>query len=280
MGYEADGPPDIAAPAPGIRRQRYRPPQHRENRMEKIDFICHIGYDRLHEIGATKEELVEILDEYDVAHAVLFPIGDGYIHRYREQNRELAEIAENDDRYSFFCTVNPWFGKEAERELAACFEDLGAKGVAFNTAIQGLYIDSGMIHPLIEIARRHEKPVYFYTGTPIYGLPLNLANLALKFPEVTFIMGTMGASDYWGDVVPSMRLAGNIYVETSLNTNVPAVFPGFVGEFGFDRILFGSNYPYSSYRLECEKILLCGFGAVENVKIFFDNARELLGLET
>jgi len=279
MGYEADGTQGTAA-GPGIQGQRHGTPQHRESGMKKIDFVCHTGYDRLHEIGATTEELQEILEEHDVVHAVLFPIGDGYIHRYREQNRRLAGMAEDHGRYSFFCTVNPWFGKEAEKELVACFEDLGAKGVAFNTPIQGLYIDSAMIHPFIEIARSYGRPVYFYTGTPIYGLPLNLANLALKFPEVTFIMGTMGASDYWGDVVPSMRLAGNIYIETSLNTNVPAVFPDFVGEFGFERILFGSNYPYSSYRLECEKILLCGFDAVENGKIFFDNARELLGLET
>jgi len=248
--------------------------------MDKIDFMCHIGHDRLHDIGATRGELEEVHGRYGVTHAVLAPIGDGYIHRFREQNRGLASlVSQEPESYSFFCTVNPWFEDEAERELETCFRELGAKGVAFDTVRQGLYIDSPIMHPFVEIAGQHGRPVYFYTGTPIYGLPLNLANLALKFPGVTFVMGTMAASDYWGDVIPSLRLAKNILIETSLNTNVPGVLPGFVREFGFDRILFGSNYPYSSYRLEHEKLMLCGFSEEEYEKIFRGNARTLLGME-
>lgn len=247
--------------------------------MEKIDFMCHVGYDRLHEVGTNLEELDEILSKNNVVHAVLSPIGDGYIHKFREQNRELADIAKENKRYSFFCTVNPWFEKEAQDELEICFSSLGAKGLVFNTVLQGLYIDSNIIFPFIEIAEHFKKPVYFYTGTPIFGLPLNLANLAGKFPRVTFIMGTMAASDYWGDVIPSMRLAENLYIETSLNTNVPAVLPGFVEEFGFEKILFGTNYPYSSYRLEIEKFLLCHFSENDNKKIFYGNAKKLLNME-
>ena len=247
--------------------------------MKKIDFMCHMGYDRLHETGATIGDVVKTLDAFDVAHAVLSPMGDGYIHTFREQNRRLADIASGNDRFSFFCTANPWFGSEAEEELETCFDELDAKGVAFDTVRQGCYIDAPMIFPLMDIAGKYGRPVYFSTGTPIYGLPLNLANLALKYPDVTFIMGSMGASDYWGDVIPSMRMADNILIETSLNTNVPAVFPGFVAEFGFDRILFGTNYPYGNYRLETEKFTPCGFTDEQYERIFYLNAAKLLGLE-
>jgi len=247
--------------------------------VKKIDFMCHTGYDCLHEIGATVEDIGKMLDTYDVTHAVLSPMGDGLIHRFGEENRRLSEICADNDRFSFFCTANPWFGSDAEKELETCFGELGAKGVAFDTVRQGCYIDAPMIEPLIEIAGKYGKPVYFLTGTPIYGLPLSLANLALKYPEITFIMGSMGASDYWGDVIPSMRMAKNILIETSLNSNVPAVFPGFVAEFGFDRILFGTNYPYGNYRLETEKFTPCGFTDEQYERIFYLNAAKLLGLE-
>ncbi len=248
--------------------------------MEKLDFICHVGFDELHEIGTTLKELISILDKNDVKEAVLSPIGEGWIHKFKEQNRNISKISiKSNSRFIFFCSVNPWFEEEALNELKICFKELGAKGVVFNTVRQGLYIDSPMIFPFIEMAELYKKPVYFYTGTPIYGLPLNLANLALKYPKVHFILGTMGATDYWGDVIPCVRMANNIYIETSLNTNVPAVLPGFVKEFGADKLLFGTNFPYSNYRLECEKILKCNFSREVNKNIFSLNAKELISLD-
>jgi predicted TIM-barrel fold metal-dependent hydrolase len=247
--------------------------------MDKLDVMCHVGFDALQEVGSSVEDVCAVLERFKVTHAVLSPIGDGWIHKFRERNRELAQIAStHDGQFIFFCTVNPWFGKEALQELEYCFTHLDAKGVTFHPAQQGFSIDAPMIFPFIEAAQAFQRPVYFFTGIPLYGLPFNLANLARKFPRARFILGTMGASDYWGDVIPSMRLADNIWMDTSLNSNVPAVLPSFVREFGPDRVLFGSNYPYSCYRVECEKILLCHFDEETNRKIFALNARQLLGM--
>ncbi len=246
--------------------------------MEKLDFMCHVGRDQLQEIGATLQDVVGTLERHGVQRAVLSPMGDGWIHRFVERNAECARIArEEPGRFSFFATVNPWFEKEALQELESCFAR-GAKGLAFHPAQQGFSIDAPMVFPFIEVAEAHDKPVYFHTGTPLYGLPLNLANLARKFPRVRFVLGAMGASDYWGDVIPSIRLADNLWIETSLNMNVPAVLPSFVHAFGPDRILFGTNYPYCGYRVECEKIMLCRFTDDINEKIFALNARKLLGV--
>jgi hypothetical protein len=246
--------------------------------VKKFDVACHVGYDLLQEVGASPDELERILDQHEVAKAVLLPMGAGLIHRFREQNRELAQLSAGSSRYLFFCTVNPWFGAEALEELDLCFRQLGAAGLAFDTSRQGLYIDSPMIFPFIEAARELAKPVYFFTGVPLFALPLNLANLARRFPEVRFIMGAMGVSDYWGDIVPSVRLAPNIYLETSVNTNVPAVLPSFVEEFGDRSILFGSNYPYTDYEMEYRKIERAGLPPDSLERIFFRNACGLFGI--
>jgi len=247
--------------------------------MERLDFMCHVGQDQLQEIALTREELRYTLERHGVQRAVISPMGDGWIHRFRERNEEHARIAaEEPQRFLFFCTVNPWFEREALDEMEVRLAH-GARGVAFHPAQQGFSIDAPMVFPFVELAQARDAPVYFHTGTPLYGLPLNLANLAAKFPRARFVLGAMGASDYWGDVIPSIRLADNIWIETSLNMNVPAVLPSFVRNFGPERILFGTNFPYSGYRVECEKILLCRFSDEVNDKIFALNAKRLLGVK-
>jgi len=247
--------------------------------MKKLDIACHFGYDPLQEIGATLDELRLLFEQHEVVRAVLLPIGEGYIHRFREHNRELAQVARQDRRLLFFAAANPWFGSEALRELEFCFAELGAAGVAFDTSRQGLYIDSPMIYPFIELARDRGKPAYFYTGVPIFALPLNLANLARRYPEVSFILGAMGVSDYWGDIIPAVRICPNIFVETSVNANVPAVLKNFLNEFGDEKVLFGSNYPYTSYAMEYRKIERAGLSSSSLEKIYYRNACRLLDIE-
>jgi hypothetical protein len=247
--------------------------------MKKFDIACHLGHDPLEEVGATLEELRRLFDQHEVFKAALLPIGAGYLHRFREQNRQLAEAARAEPRCLFFAAANPWFGAEALQELEFCFTELGAAGVAFDTSRQGLPIDAPMIHPLIQAAKRHRKPVYFHTGIPLFSLPLSLANLARRFPEVPFILGAMGVSDYWGDIIPAVRIAPNIHVETSVNANVPAVLGDFLKEFGDRKVLFGTNYPYTSYGLESRKLERAGVAPDSLENIFFRNACRLLGIQ-
>jgi predicted TIM-barrel fold metal-dependent hydrolase len=244
--------------------------------MKKIDFVCHIGFDALYDIGASIEKITEEMHANEVVEAILYPMGDAWIHTFKDKNSQLMEIARSNKNFHYFCTVNPWFGAPALQELKYNFQELGAAGVAFNTDRQGLYIDSPMIFPFIETAWECSKPVYFYTGNPVYGLPLNLANLAEKYPEVTFILGNMGASDFWGDVHLCFENSKNIYLETSMSPNAPVVLPQFIESHGFEKVLFGTNYPFTDYQCECEKIASCNFNESVNQAIYFSNTKKIL----
>ena len=202
---------------------------------------------------------------------------EALIHRFAESNRALARLASGSRRYLFYCTVNPWFGEEALAELERCFGERGAAGLAFDTSRQGLPIDSPMIFPFVEVAARAGRPVYFRTGVALFALPLSLASLARRYPEVRFVLGAMGLSDYWGDITPAVRLASNILLETSVNANVPAVLPGFIAEFGDRGVMFGSGYPYTDYELQVRKIERCGLPEQTLERIFLGNASALFG---
>jgi hypothetical protein len=245
--------------------------------MRKFDVACHVGFDPVEEVGTTPDELERVLDRHEVERAVLLPMGEALIHRFAEGNRDLARLAAGSSRFLFYCTVNPWFGARALEELGRCFAELGAAGLAFDTSRQGLPIDSPMIFPFVEVAAKAARPVYFLTGVPLFALPLSLANLARRYPEVRFILGAMGLSDYWGDIAPAVRLAANIQVETSVNANAPAVLPGFIEEFGDRGVLFGSGFPYTDYELQCRKIERCGLPQQTLERIFHENASALFG---
>ncbi len=114
-----------------------------------------------------------------------------------------------------------------------------------------------------------------YNGSgDVFFSKININSNILEYS--TYIGGSSGDNG----IKVAIYENSNIYIETSLNTNVPAVLPGFVKEFGFEKILFGTNYPYSSYRLETEKLLLCHFSENDNKKIFYGNAKKLLNMES
>ena len=56
-------------------------------------------------------------------------------------------------------------------------------------------------------------------------LPLQLLELATRYPEVPFIAGHMGGADFYVDAPLSLPRAENIWLETSLSCHA-----GYVGE--------------------------------------------------
>jgi predicted TIM-barrel fold metal-dependent hydrolase len=86
----------------------------------------------------------------------------------------------------------------------------------------------------------------------------------------------MGASDFWGDVDLCFENAENMYLETSMSPNAPVVLPQFLNTHGCEKVLFGTNYPYTEYTCECEKIASCRFSESENRAIHYSNAKKLL----
>jgi predicted TIM-barrel fold metal-dependent hydrolase len=109
-----------------------------------------------------------------------------------------------------------------------------------------------IIYPLIDVVAGHKVPVYAHTGTAHFGEPLKLVELARRYPEVTFIMGHSGASDFWSDLSRCHQFAPNILFETSRNG--PSKYTNMVLHIGIDYLLFGSNAPESLYSLELASI--------------------------
>lgn len=241
-----------------------------------IDGHAHIGIGR--EKSLEPNQLIAQMDENGVGRAVVCPVEEHIILHNKEGNDYLLEaVRAYPDRLIGFASVNPWYGVSALEELKRA-RDEGLRGLKLHPRIQGFAITSDIVFPLIELAGELDMPVYFHTGTYICAQPFQLAQLACLYPEVSFIMGHSGASDFWNDVIPATRIAPNVYLETSKTT--PVTIMGLVSKESAlrERVIFGSNLPTSSYPLELAKVREAI--ADENLRamILGENAMRLLGI--
>lgn len=221
-----------------------------EVEMRILDAHCHIG------AGLTcshePEDLLRTMDAHRVEAAVIVPV-DRFLAVYNREGNDLVLQAarERPDRFIPFATVNPWYGEQALYELDRAL-DSGASGLKLHPAIQGFQITDAIGFPVVERAVSRGKPVYFHTGTAVSSSPFQLTELALRYPEGTFIMGHAAYADYWNDVAASVSAVRNIYVETSLH--LPVFIRDLVSRVGADRIVYGSDSPSADMAVEIEKI--------------------------
>jgi predicted TIM-barrel fold metal-dependent hydrolase len=238
-----------------------------------IDGHCHIGQGLTY--SQTADELLGEMDRHGVSASVIVP-ADRFIAVDNQEGNDLVFKAARDhpDRLIPFATANPWYGDKALEEMGRAF-DLGARGLKLHPPMQGFQITDEIVFPLVELAVEHGKPIYFHTGTPICCTPFQLTELAMRYPEGTFIMGHAAYADYWNDVTASVSCVPNIYIETS--QHLASFVRTLIEQVGPERIIYGSDSPLTSMALEIEKITRYVHSPEALESIFSGNIERVLG---
>jgi predicted TIM-barrel fold metal-dependent hydrolase len=178
-----------------------------------LDGHVTIGANR--EVALELDKLLGTMDELGIDRALVSPPEWHIPVRNREGN-ELATAAATSSggRLVPYAVATPWLGREAVRELERARE-LGARALKLDPGLQGFSLLDGLAEPLVEFAVESGWPVYVRTGTPPHGLPLQVAELALRFPEAAFLLGRSGATDFGRDGPPALSIAPNLYADTA-----------------------------------------------------------------
>ncbi|MBN1290202.1 MAG: amidohydrolase family protein [Candidatus Latescibacteria bacterium] len=215
----------------------------------KID--CYVTLSREKDTGLRAGDLVHELDLAGVDKAVAAP-GEREMAVYNQtgNNFILSESRKYPDRIIPACTVNPWYGGKAEEILHYAFKH-GAVMLVLHPTIQGFLINDDLAIPLLTIAQHYKRPVYVHTGGHLYGSPWQLIDCAMRFPDVKFIMGHAGATDFWNDVPYAGKFAPNVYIEGSYAR--PFTFMAHLDAVGIDRGIMGSAAPKNSLVYEWEQ---------------------------
>lgn len=238
-----------------------------------VDGHCHLGIG--HEYRQTEDDLFREMDKYAIDRAVICPVDRCIAVDNREGNDTVLDAARrHPDRLYPFATANPWYGERAVAELRRAIGE-GAKGIKINSALQGFVLCDELVYPIVELAGELNVPIFFHTGTPAYAQPMQLAELALRFPHVKFIMGHMGSTDFKLEAVASGAMAPNIYLDCSWI--MPDIVERAVQTVGADRVVFSSDSPLSLLRIEMGARRATQLSDGDRDKVMGGNMLRLLG---
>ncbi len=230
--------------------------------------------------NGTKTDLLRLMDESGVDKAVILPIATKPTQT-RNINKWAKEIS--DSRIIPFGTFHQ--DNENYKEEIDLIAQAGFKGIKLHPDYQGFFVDEERMLPMYDYIFSKGLILIFHCGVdiglppPVHCPPERLKNVINKMKGGTLIASHLGAFMMWDDV--EKHLVGeDIYLDTSMGTThyTNEQFLRIVNNHGADKILFGSDSPWSNAKEEIDNLKKSGLSE-ENLKLIFEkNARKLLGV--
>jgi predicted TIM-barrel fold metal-dependent hydrolase len=211
------------------------------------------------------EDVIEAMKKHSVKKSIVFPnphVGD----KYPELNDLMSE-AQNKytDKIIGFGRVDPRRGEEAANEITRIHE-LGLAGVKLHPYVECFRPD----HPFFESFWGKifdlDLVVLIHTGT-MFSSPGYLKPVLKKYPDMKMILGHLQEA-----CISLMRDYPNVYSDTSASR---VKLLEYATETCQDKIMFGSDYPYLSHRVQMEVVRAAEISESIKKKIFAGNFKSL-----
>ncbi len=191
-----------------------------------------------------------------------------------------AEVSSHPDIFFGFGTMHP-----DSEDLKGDFEhllEIGLKGVKLHPDIQAFKLDDYRCLKIFELCERAGIPTLIHTGDYRYDFsnPNRLLPILDIYENLTVIGAHLGGWSVWEEAFEKLSHKSNLYVDCS------STFPFYdkqkarelICRWGFDRVLFGSDYPMWNPISELDTFLSLDLGEEANRKILGENAKKLFGL--
>lgn len=201
----------------------------------------------------------------------------------QESSINRFAIENNKDNLVFFGSIHP--KSKHIRDHLKHLKEAGIRGIKFHPEYQGFSIDDPELLPIYAMIAEMGLITVFHTGLDIgfdypgQSRPQALARALPAFQGAPVVAAHFGGYMLWDEV--ERELVGKpIYLDTSYcHSRIPLpVANRLIREHGADRILFGSDAPWSRPRREIIMINHLDLTEQEREAILDGNARRLLGL--
>jgi predicted TIM-barrel fold metal-dependent hydrolase len=242
-----------------------------------VDIHTHIWGDRT---DRDMETLTRMMDRFDLAWIGVSALVGGQQptqNDVRSGNDAVASFKRRDpDRVEPFCYLNPRHGTAALDELRRCVDELG---FGFIKLWVSAHADDPCVFPIIERAIDAGIAVLQHAFCKATGLleyesnPVNVANLARRYPEARIIMAHMGADFTYG--CNAIRDCPNVWTDMCGSYCETGMIDYALRTLGAERILFGTDAPGASFLNNMHKVLDTPLTAEQKRLIFHDNAEGL-----
>ena len=144
--------------------------------------------------------------------------------------------------------VNPGFQKESLDEVERCVKEYGFVGVKL---YHQYFMDNPIQYPLVEKCIDLDIPILMHcchimdpatkARQPRNSDGVNMANIANRYPEATFIMGHIGGGGDWQWSLKAIADTPNVFADTGGSVMDRTQLEEAVGYIGANRILFASD---------------------------------------
>jgi len=234
---------------------------HRIEPFDIVDAHVHLGRWPEFDLSFELDDLESVMAQYGYSGAVVMPalVGDPL-----KANRHLLEKVGNDTRLYKFAWVGPRSSSYLDQVLVAWVGSMVALkaivGMKFHPSISqvGLYDDR--MKPFLEIADDFELPFLYHTGRTSISWPDRMMAIAPSYPKVKFILSHLGGNAY-DRIYDTMKrwpmLPDNVWVESSTARH-PDLLTRALEQWGGDRVLFGTDLPFTDQRLNFDCLRYAG----------------------
>ena len=163
---------------------------------------------------------------------------------------------------------------------------LGLKGLKFHAEYQDFLVDDGRMLEIYDYALSKGLILLHHAGSdpafkpPFRSSPQRFAQVARAVRGGVIVAAHLGGHEQWDEV--EEHLAGcDIYLDTSMGFEYfgPDQFMRIVKKHGADKILFGSDAPWSNAKTEVERLRSLPLAPEDLEAILSGNAKRLLGLD-
>ena len=240
---------------------------------------------------ATAEDLIASMDREGIDRSIVLNIGWASHQMCVETNDYIMEaISRYPERLVGFCALQPKEGEAAIAELERCARG-GMRGIGeMRPDTQGFDLgDEAMMRPIVEAAADHRFILLTHASEPVGHLYSGKGNITpdilyrfiCHFPQIPIVCAHWGGGLPFYALMPEVdRALENVFFDTAATPFLyrPEIFTHVAQIVGFDKILFGSDYPLLAPSRITSQLRSLGLGEEAEGLILGGNAERLLGL--
>lgn len=238
------------------------------------------GFSCTHTIPNILEEMDRMGIAQSITLAIDFPLLSNNSEHILSSILSRKEISK---RIIPFISLHP-LDLHKERKLVE-FMKKGARGIKLHPQIQLFKPTHRGAYEIYELAKKYKLPILFHTGlspiSPAWQKKFvefsEFATVCKDFPENTFILGHSGVLEYKTAMDLSKKYE-NVYLE--LSGQPPQVIEEMIQQNGYEKLLFGSDWPYYPSAIPLAKVLIATENERDEIRqgILGANASRVLGL--
>ena len=240
---------------------------------------------------ATAEDLIASMDREGIDRSIVLNIGWASHQMCVETNDYIMEaISRYPERLVGFCALQPKEGEAAIAELERCARG-GMRGIGeMRPDTQEFDLgDEEMMRPIVEAAADHRFILLTHASEPVGHLYSGKGNITpdilyrfiCHFPQIPIVCAHWGGGLPFYALMPEVgRALENVFFDTAATPFLyrPEIFTHVAQIVGFDKILFGSDYPLLAPSRITSQLRSLGLGEEAEGLILGGNAERLLGL--